>query len=170
MIVLDGASLTPADVAAVAREGVQVALADEGRARNAHARAAIAAHLQRGEPLYGASTGVGALRDRQITDAERENLQWNLLRSHAVTAGMPIPPDVVRAGMVVRANQIAAGGAGVTPELHDALIAAINAGVAPLTPRALRNRWPCSGRRASTTRCGGFITTPARIQSISRIS
>jgi histidine ammonia-lyase len=133
MIVLDGASLTPADVAAVARGGEQVELAEEARVRNAAARAAIAARLDRGESLYGASTGVGALRDRVIADAEREELQWNLLRSHAVTAGEPLPPPVVRAGMVVRANQLGAGGAGVVPELLDALIAAINAGITPLT-------------------------------------
>jgi histidine ammonia-lyase len=133
MIVLDGASLTLADVAAVARGGEPVELAPDARARNASACATIAARLEQGEPLYGASTGVGALRDRQIADADREQLQWNLLRSHAVSAGPPVAPTIVRAGMVVRANQLGAGGAGVAPELLDALLAAINAGVAPLT-------------------------------------
>jgi histidine ammonia-lyase len=133
MIVLDGASLTPAALAAVARGGEQVELAPEARSRNAAARDAIAALLERGEPLYGASTGVGALRDRPIADSEREQLQWNLLRSHAVTAGAAVPPAVVRAGMAVRANQLGAGGAGVAPPLLDALIAAINAGITPLT-------------------------------------
>jgi histidine ammonia-lyase len=133
MIVLDGASLTTADVVAVARRGEQVELAPEARERNAAARAAVAALLARGEPLYGASTGVGALRDRQISDAERELLQWNLLRSHAVSAGPPIPPGIVRAGMMVRANQLGGGGAGVVPELLDALLDAINTGIVPVT-------------------------------------
>jgi len=133
MIVLDGATLTTADVAAIALTGEQVELAPEARARNAAAREAIAAHLDRGAPLYGASTGVGALRDQQISDAEREGLQWNLLRSHAVSAGPPVPRAIVRAGMVVRANQLGAGGAGVAPELLDALVDAINAGIVPVT-------------------------------------
>jgi len=133
MIVLGGTSLTPADVAAVARDGGAVELSPAARERNAAARAAIAAHLERGGALYGASTGVGALRDRQVAEGEREQLQLNLLRSHAVSAGAPLSPVLVRAGMVVRANQLGAGGAGVAPELLDALVEAINAGVVPVT-------------------------------------
>jgi histidine ammonia-lyase len=133
MIVLDGASLTPADVAAVARGGGPVELAPEARERNASAREAIAAWVERGQALYGATSGVGALRDRAVTEDEREQLQWNLLRSHAVSAGAPLSTELVRAGMLVRANQLGAGGAGVAPDLLDALIAALNAGVTPFT-------------------------------------
>jgi len=64
---------------------------------------------------------VGALRDRTISDADRERYQWNLLRSHAVSAGRPLSRERMRAGMVVRANQLAAGGAGVAPELLESL-------------------------------------------------
>lgn len=133
MITLDGASLTTAAVAAVARHGEPVQLSAEARARNLAARTAIADRLARGEALYGATTGVGALRDRVITDAERETYQWNLLRSHAVSAGRPLAPELVRAGMVVRANQLGAGGAGVAPELLDGLVASLNGGVVPVT-------------------------------------
>jgi histidine ammonia-lyase len=97
------------------------------------ARETIAALLERGAPLYGATTGVGALRDRTIAETDRERFQWNLLRSHAVSAGRPLAPELVRAGMVVRANQLGAGGAGVSPALLDALVEALNAGIAPLT-------------------------------------
>lgn len=131
MIVLDGATLTPAAVAAVARAGEQVELTSDARARNSDARSAISAHLARGGGLYGATTGVGALRDREVTDEQREQFQWNLLRSHAVTAGRPLAPEIVRAAMVVRANQLGAGGAGVAPELLDELIVAINEGLVP---------------------------------------
>jgi histidine ammonia-lyase len=132
-IVLDGATLTPDAVRSVARDGTRVELAPAARARNAQARASIAALLERGEPLYGATTGVGALRDRTIGDSERECFQWNLLRSHAVSAGRPLEPELVRAGMVVRANQLGAGGAGVAPALLDGLVSALNDGVTPLT-------------------------------------
>ena len=132
-ILIDGATLTPAAVDAVARRGRAVELAPEARERNLAARRAIAALLERGEALYGATTGVGALRDRVIGDSDRERFQWNLLRSHAVSAGRPLAPVLVRAGMVVRANQLGAGGAGVPPELLDALLTALNDGVTPLT-------------------------------------
>ena len=133
VIVIDGATLTPAAVDAVARRGRAVELAPAARQRNLDAREAIAALLERGEALYGATTGVGALRDRVIGDAERERFQWNLLRSHAVSAGRPLAPELVRAGMVVRANQLGAGGAGTAPALLDGLLAALNDGVTPLT-------------------------------------
>ena len=133
MIVLDGWSLTPAGVDAVARRGEGVELAPEARERNRAAYDAIAARLARDEPLYGATTGVGALRDRRVVETEREQFQWDLLRSHAVSAGAPVPEPLVRAAMVVRANQLGAGGAGVSPELLDVLIAAINARVVPVT-------------------------------------
>ncbi len=132
-IVLDGATLTPAAVAAVARRGQAVELAPEAREHNEGARRAIEQMLERGQALYGATTGVGALRDRTIGDSDRERFQWNLLRSHAVSAGRPLAPELVRAGMVTRANQLGAGGAGVTPALLDALVDALNAGVTPLT-------------------------------------
>ena len=131
-IVLDGATLTPRAVAEVARAGAPLELAPAARARNRAAREAIAALLDRGEALYGATTGVGALRDRTIGQPDRERFQWNLLRSHAVGAGRPLAPEVVRAGMVVRANQLGAGGAGTAPALLDALIDALNAGVTPV--------------------------------------
>src|SRR5947209_12397723 len=117
MIVLDGASLAPADVAAVAQAGEAVELAPEARERNLAARAAIAARLERGGALYGANTGVGALRDVAIADSERQRYQWNLLRSHAVGAGREMAPELVRAGMVVRAYQLGGCGAGVEPAL-----------------------------------------------------
>ena len=62
-IVLDGATLTPRAVDAVARHGQPVELAPEARERNEAARRAIASILERDEGLYGATTGVGALRD-----------------------------------------------------------------------------------------------------------
>jgi histidine ammonia-lyase len=133
MIVLDGATLTPGQVASVARFGEEVQLSDLARARNVAARRAIEARLQRGGALYGATTGVGALRDRTITEPERERYQWNLLRSHAVSAGRPLAPELVRAGMVVRANQLGAGGAGVAPELLEGLVLALNRQITPLT-------------------------------------
>lgn len=131
MIVLDGLKLGVADVVAVARGGEQVALAEDARARNEAAWTAIAARLARGAALYGATTGVGALRDQVITEADREEFQWNLLRSHAVGAGPPLAVELVRAGMVVRANQLGAGGAGVVPELLDALVTALNERITP---------------------------------------
>lgn len=130
---LDGRSLTAAAVDAVAREQREVRLDDAGRARNAAAADAVSALVERGTPIYGVTTGVGPFRSRDVPPAERAGHQLRLLRSHAASGGRPLSPALIRAAMVVRANQLGAGGAGVSGELLEALVAAVNAGVVPFT-------------------------------------
>jgi histidine ammonia-lyase len=130
-VILDGRSLTPDAVGAVAR-GEAVALDEAARARNAAAASAVAELLQRGEPIYGVTTGVGGFRSRPVPPDERPGQQLRLLRSHACGAGRLLPPERVRAAMVVRANQLGAGGAGVSDELLGALVDALNAAFLPV--------------------------------------
>ena len=132
-VVLDGHGLTPADVAAVVREGRPVNLAEDARARNAAAAAVVEELVELGRPIYGVTSGVGGLRARQIPPDQRAGQQLRLLRSHSCGAGRPLPLELVRATMVVRANQLGAGGAGVSNELLNALVAAVNAGFVPFT-------------------------------------
>jgi histidine ammonia-lyase len=132
-ILLDGATLTPDAVVRIARSGAPVELAAEARERNAAARRAVAVVLARGEELYGASTGVGPLREHHVEADERADHQLGLLRSHACGAGRELPAELVRAAMATRANQLGAGGAGVTDELLDALVDALNCGAIPTT-------------------------------------
>jgi histidine ammonia-lyase len=133
VILLDGHTLHPTAVARVAREQAPVKLAPEARKRNAAARDALDVLIAAGEPIYGVTTGVGALRDRSIDAAERAGYSRRLLRSHACGAGRALSAELVRAAMVTRANQIGAGGAGVSAELLDALVATLNAGLTPFT-------------------------------------
>jgi histidine ammonia-lyase len=132
-VVLDGSSLTPQGVAAIARDGAAAVLAPDARARNDRAREAIAALLARGDELYGVTTGVGALRAYRVPEENRESYGLNLLRSHACGAGLVLTAPVVRAAMATRANQIGAGGAGVASELLGTLVGALNAGLTPFT-------------------------------------
>jgi len=132
-LALDGATLTPEAVALIARREAKVELALEARQRNDAARRAVANLLARGDALYGATTGVGALRAYRVPKKDRERYALSLLRSHACGAGPPLAQDLVRAAMATRANQIGAGGAGVAAELLDALVGALNAGLAPFT-------------------------------------
>jgi histidine ammonia-lyase len=132
-VVLDGSTLTPAGVAAIARDGAVAQLDPEARARNDRARAAIVTLLARGDDLYGVTTGVGALRAYRVPKNSRERYSLALLRSHACGAGQPLGVQLVRAAMATRANQIGAGGAGVAPELLEAVVGALNAGLTPFT-------------------------------------
>ena len=130
-MILDGETLTPEAVAGVARGGISVSLCAEGRMRNETAYRTTLKLLEGDAPVYGMNTGVGALKSVTIPPGLREDHQLRLLRSHAVGAGEEVPPEISRAMLAVRGNQIAAGGAGVHPELLDALVDALNEGLAP---------------------------------------
>jgi histidine ammonia-lyase len=132
-VLLDGSSLTPDGVAAIARDGAEARLSPEARRRNGEARQALATLLARGDDLYGVTTGVGALRAYRVPKGSRTRYSMNLLRSHACGAGLVLTVPVVRAAMATRANQIGAGGAGIADELLDTLVAALNTGLTPVT-------------------------------------
>ena len=131
VIALDGRSLTPAGVVAIARRRAEAEITAEARARNASAERLVEGLLARGELLYGVTTGVGALRTAPTAQEDPGDHQWRLLRSHAGGGGAPLTTEVVRAAMAVRANQIGAGGAGVGEQLLDALLGALRADVTP---------------------------------------
>ncbi len=134
-VAIDGRSLTIPDLARIARAGADVVLADE----SAKAVEAGARYLGRligeGRPIYGVTTGFGALDGCQVSREMNRALQRNLLKSHAAGTGRPMTDDTVRAMMAVRANVLATGVTGVKRETLEALIAMINAGIIPYVPR-----------------------------------
>jgi histidine ammonia-lyase len=131
-ISLDGRSLTPAEVVAIARGRAEARMAPDARERNAAAERLVRGLIERGELLYGVTTGVGVLRSAPSALDDAGDHQWRLLRSHAGGGGAPLTVEVVRAAMAVRANQLGAGGAGVGERLLDAVLGALRAGVTPL--------------------------------------
>src|SRR5688572_24882511 len=108
VVVVDGNSLTIADVAAVAA-GATVRLSPAARERADAARGVVDALLARQEVAYGVTTGFGKLSDIAIPPARLAELQVNLIRSHAAGVGDPLPTPEVRAMMLLRANVIAKG-------------------------------------------------------------
>jgi histidine ammonia-lyase len=129
VIYLDGEHLSCAEIAAAAQAGDEVRLTADARERiaSSHERACRLSGLRQ---LYGRSTGVGANRDVAVTGVVPHAL--SLLRSHATSAGELRSPERVRAMLVVRANQLAAGGSGASPRLVDALLAMLTADALPL--------------------------------------
>lgn len=85
-------------------------------------------------PVYGVTTGLGALATTAIAPAHRRKLQHALLRSHAAGVGRPIEPETVRAMMAIRAKTLAMGYSGIRLQLVEALIRMLNAGVLPAVP------------------------------------
>src|SRR5881409_3286054 len=132
---LTGRDLTIADVVAVARRDVAVGL-DRAAERQVEQAAKVVAEMARAdEPVYGINTGFGDLSTVRIPHDELRALQRNLVRSHAVGVGPPLPEDVVRAILVLRANTLAAGHSGVRAEVIDLLCDMVNRRVHPAIPR-----------------------------------
>lgn len=132
---LDGRSLRIDEVAAIARAGRAVELVPEARAKVAACSALLDRMIADGTPIYGITTGFGALDGRKVSRDESDRLQLNLVRSHAAGVGEPMAADEVRAMMAIRANCLAGGQTGVRPSTLDALLAVLNAGVIPRVPR-----------------------------------
>jgi histidine ammonia-lyase len=133
MVVLDGRSLTLADLVAVA-DGETVALAQAARARVDAARAVVDRKADGDEAIYGINTGFGSFAEVRIPHDALSALQLNLLRSHAAGVGELLPARTVRAVMALRANVLACGYSGVRASTLEALVALVNAGVHVAVP------------------------------------
>jgi histidine ammonia-lyase len=86
------------------------------------------------EPAYGVSTGFGSLANVAIPAPRRAELQRALVRSHAAGMGPPVEREVVRAMILLRARTLAMGFSGARPEVADAMLSLLNAGVTPVVP------------------------------------
>ena len=85
-------------------------------------------------PVYGVNTGFGKLASTRISEADLATLQLNLIRSHSVGVGEPLPPAVLRLMLALKAASLARGYSGVRREIIHALIDAHNAGLVPFVP------------------------------------
>jgi histidine ammonia-lyase len=128
-VILTGSDLTIDELVRVARQGEPVRLDDGAVARMRETRAVVERALERGDPVYGLTTGVGVQkRERRASDTSFER---ELIGEHRVGSGPIASPDVTRATMLVLANQLALGFAGVRPELAEHLVGALLDEAAP---------------------------------------
>ncbi|WP_119156499.1 histidine ammonia-lyase [Caldimonas tepidiphila] len=112
----------------------RVVLADEAWGPVAEAAGTIGRIVARGEPAYGINTGFGKLARTHIADGQLEQLQYNLIRSHAVGTGAPLDDAVVRLVLALKVASLARGCSGVRPVVIETLLALLDAGVMPLIP------------------------------------
>jgi histidine ammonia-lyase len=133
-VTLGAAPLTVEALEAVARRGAKVALHPDAMGRVGRSRALVERWVAEGRPVYGITTGFGALCEVVIPPADTRTLQQNILMSHAAGVGDPLAPEVVRAAMAVRAADLGQGLAGVRPATLQALVDLLNAGVVPVVP------------------------------------
>ncbi|HEX2251575.1 MAG TPA: histidine ammonia-lyase [Gemmatimonadales bacterium] len=133
--VLDGRSLTIESVVRVARDpAIKVTVAPAARRALSQSRQLVERAVSSGQTIYGINTGFGKLANIRVPPDQIDQLQTNLIRSHASGVGSSLPAAVVRAVMLLRANVLLRPTSGVRPELVDAVVALLNAGVLPVVP------------------------------------
>jgi histidine ammonia-lyase len=134
MLQLNGQPLTLQQIADVAKGREQVVLAADARARVEKARHVVEDIVAQGRTVYGVNTGFGKLSDVRIDKSDLVQLQLNLVRSHSVGLGEPLPEDEARAMLLLRANVLASGFSGARPLVIETLIAMLEKGVTPVIP------------------------------------
>ncbi len=126
--------VSPTDVVSVARSGAPVEIAAEAVTVMNTSRSIVDEIEQDGRPVYGVSTGFGALASTFVAPERRAELQHALIRSHAAGIGAPMPREVVRAMMLLRVRSLAMGYSGVRPLVPQALVDLLNHDVTPWVP------------------------------------
>jgi histidine ammonia-lyase len=136
-VILDGESLTIAQVVAVAYgkpNEPPIVLSEQAKQNVARSAQAVQTLLERNEIAYGITTGFGAFKNKIINRADVETLQRNILLSHAVGVGKPFDTPTTRAILLIRANTLARGYSGIRLETLELLLDFLNLGVHPVIP------------------------------------
>ncbi|MFC9872242.1 histidine ammonia-lyase [Nocardia salmonicida] len=131
-VVVGTGPVAPPDVVRVARDGAEVVVSEEAVAAIEASRARIEALVADPRPVYGVSTGFGALAVRHIPPRSRKQLQRSLIRSHAAGSGAEVEREVVRALMLLRLSTMATGRTGVRPVVARTYAALLSAGITPV--------------------------------------
>jgi len=134
-VILDGESLTLKQVIAVAYGwpgNPEISLSPEAISKINRSSAAVESMLKNGQIAYGITTGFGAFKDRIISPEQVEQLQRNIVLSHAVGVGNPFDIPTTRAIMLIRANTLSRGYSGIRLQTLNLLLDMLNAGVHPI--------------------------------------
>ncbi len=131
-VVVGVGPVTFADVVAVAREGAQVSISPDAFDAVAASRVHIEALAEQPTPVYGVSTGFGALATRHIPQELRTQLQRSLIRSHAAGTGAEVEREVIRAMMLLRLSTLTTGRTGVRTQTAQAYADLLSAGLTPV--------------------------------------
>jgi histidine ammonia-lyase len=150
-ITLNSSGLTMEQVVEVARNGAKIEISKEALEKMAATRAHIETLAKAEVPVYGISTGFGALAHQHIAPEDRVQLQKSLIRSHAAGMGDPVEKEVVRALMLLRLKTLVSGRTGVRPELATTYADLLNAHITPIVHEY--GSLGCSGDLAPLSHC-----------------
>lgn len=134
-LTLNGSTLTVGDIHAAATQFTEkIRLAPSAVNAMRRSRALVEEWLAKNEVIYGVTTGFGEFANVRIPFDKIEQLQYNLIVSHAAGAGDPLPYEVVRAMMILRINALAKGFSGIRPSTVEFIVKFFNHGLIPIVP------------------------------------
>jgi histidine ammonia-lyase len=131
---LKGESISLSQLAAVAVDGEAVQISAVAQPRILASRKVVEEIIARDAVVYGVTTGFGKLSDVRIPRDALNELQLNLVRSHACGIGEPLSEPEVRAMMLLRANVLTLGFSGIRLEIVQMLGEMLNRRVYPVVP------------------------------------
>jgi histidine ammonia-lyase len=134
VVTLDGSSLTIEDLVGISRGGALVRVDNAARQRVRRSRDTLVRAIDRGDAIYGATTGVGAHKTRSVHAADSPGFEQLLLASQRVGHGPLLEQDAVRAVIARLVNGFAKGVSGVREELVEELVEALNEGRTAAVP------------------------------------
>jgi histidine ammonia-lyase len=133
-VILDGETLNLEQVVAVARYGAQVDLHSTAREKVLRSREYVDQLIEENQLVYGITTGFGMFSDIVISKEDAKKLQRNLIMSHSTGVGEPLPAEVVRTILLLRANALAKGFSGIRLSTLETLVEVLNSGIIPVVP------------------------------------
>jgi len=134
IVVVNGHSLTLDDLVNVARNGYSVEIGEEAIKKVNRASSLIQKWVDANKIIYGVTTGFGDLATVNVDRDRCTLLQENLLRSHSVGVGEPLPIETVRAIMLLRINGLTSGNSGITMETLMQMVNFLNSDIVPVVP------------------------------------
>ncbi|MDM9627345.1 aromatic amino acid lyase [Rhizobium sp. S152] len=134
-IELSGQPLSFAEMARIGAGKVGLSASASGMTRVGLARAIVEDAISIGTPVYGSTTGVGAMKDVEWSPEDLDAFNLGLVRAHHFGTGTPFSCEIVRNAMAIRINTALTGQVGCTPELIDAYMRMLNADLIPVVRR-----------------------------------
>ena len=159
-VTLNSSGLSMDEVVRVARHGQKLTISQEALDKMAITRAHIESLAAGETPVYGISTGFGALANQHIAPEDRVQLQKSLIRSHAAGMGDPVEKEVVRALMLLRLKTLASGRTGVRPVVAQTYADLLNSGITPIVHEY--GSLGCSGDLAPLAHCAMVLMGEGR--------
>lgn len=150
-VIISTSGMTFEDLVAIARHNATVTISSDSLAAMQSSRDYVEELAASDTPVYGISTGFGALANRHVSQDLRTQLQRSLIRSHAAGVGNPVEREVVRALMALRLKTLASGKTGVRPVIAQTMASLLNAGITPLVREF--GSLGCSGDLAPLAHC-----------------